>query len=376
MRVGIDDRLSERKMTGVGRYLLNILKYIPECDDQNDYFLFSYGKLPQYEKGKIESISTIGFVPKGIFQQIISPFWLTFILPQYLKKYNIDLYFSPNHFLPLRKIKSKSIIVIHDVFHRVNKNYHPFYYRKYVDFFLPKAIKNSELIITISESSKKDILKFYNVPEEKIKVIYPAADEIFQEKELSIEDKEKYKTKYSLPDQFILYAGVLEERKNIEGIIKIADLLKDKTEIPILLFGKIGHRGEKYLREIKKRKNIRYEGFIESPDLSYIYNLAKIFLFPSFYEGFGLTALEAMQSGLPVVASDTSSLPEVIGSRGIMHNPNDYEGFAKDIMTLLENEDFYDKIKKEGIERAKNFSWRETTKEIIKLFNWIYEVEK
>lgn len=369
MRIGIDARLLERKMTGVGRYLLNILRYISEYDNQNDYFLFSYGKLSQYEKGKIKSVSTLNFTPQGVFQKLISPFWLNFVLPKCLEKYKIDLFFSPNHFLPFKKIKAKSIIVIHDVFHKVDKKFHPFYYRVYVDFFLPRAIRNSNLIITISDCSKKDIIKFYNVPEAKIKVIYEAADDIFRPQNLIPEQKEELERKYNLPEKFILYTGVLEERKNIEGVIKIADLLKDKTETPILLFGKIGHGGKKYLRELQKRENIQYKGFVKSKDLPYLYNLATIFLFPSFYEGFGLPVLEAMQSGLPVVASNASSLPEVIGEGGIMHNPKDYEGFATDIIKLLEDKDFYDKMREKGIERAKNFNWGKTTKEIVETFN-------
>lgn len=372
MKIGIDARLLERKMTGIGRYLLNILRYIPEGDKANDYFLFSYGKLLQYENQKIKSIPTLNFSPQGVLQKILSPFWLNFILPNYLEKHRIDLFFSPNHFLPLKKLKSKSVIVIHDVFHKVNKNFHPFYYRKYVDFFLPKAIKNSDLIITISECSKKDIIRFYNVSEEKIKVIYLAAEEIFQPRELTREQKENLIKKYNLPENFILYIGALEERKNIEGIARIADLLKSKTEIPVLLFGKIGHRGTQYLKEIKKRKNIQYKGFIENEDLSFIYNLAAVFLFPSFYEGFGLPILEAMQSGLPVVVSNTSSLPEILGEGGIKHLPEDYKGFTDSITKLLENKDFYGRIKKYGIERAQNFNWEKTTKEVVKLFNQTY----
>ena len=260
MRIGIDARLLEKKMTGVGRYLLNILKNIPGMDKDNEYFLFSYGKLSQFERERIKSISTIKFVPKGIFQKTFSPFWLNFVLPKYLKKYKINLFFSPNHFLPLKKLKIKSVIVIHDVFHKIDKKFHPFYYRKYVDFVLPKSIKNSDLIITVSECSKRDIIKFYSVSEEKIKVIYPAADEIFQSRELNSDQKEKLKRKYNLPEKFILYVGVLEERKNIEGIVKIADLLRERTRVPILLFGRIGHRGKVYLDEIKKRKNIQYKG--------------------------------------------------------------------------------------------------------------------
>ena len=369
MRVGIDARLLEKKMTGVGRYLFNILKHIPKVDTENDYFLFSYGGLPQWENAAIKSVSTFRFAPKGVFQKIISPVWLNFVLPKYLEKYKINLFFSPNHFLPLKKLKSKSIIVVHDVFHKVHPNFHPFYYRKYVDFFLPRSMKNSDLIITISESSKKDIIKFYKVPETKIKVIYEAASETFRPRNLTLEQKEKIKAKYHLPDRFILYTGVIEERKNIEGIIKIADLLKDKTKTPILLFGRIGHHGKKYLKEIRKRTNIQYKGFVEGKDLPYIYNLAAIFLFPSFYEGFGLPVLEAMQSGLPVVTSNTSSLPEILGEEGIMHNPKDYEGFARGIIKLLDNKDFYDKIKKQGIRQAQNFSWQKTTREVVKIFN-------
>jgi glycosyltransferase involved in cell wall biosynthesis len=371
MKIGIDVRVLERKMTGVGRYLLNILKNLPECDNQNDYFLFSYGKLPQYEKERIKSIPTLKFTPQGIFQKAISPFWLNFVLPKYLEKYKIDLFFSPNHFLPLKKIKPKSIVVIHDVFHKIDKNFHPLYYRKYADLLLKRAVKYTELIVTISESSKRDIIRFYNVPEEKIKVIYEAAEEIFQPRNLSEFEKIKLREKYNLPEKFILYIGVLEKRKNIDGIIKIADLIKDKTETPIFLFGRIGYEGNQYIKEIKKRRNIQYKGFVENQDLPYIYNLATIFLFPSFYEGFGLPVLEAMQSGVPVLTSNTSSLPEIVGEAGLMHEPRDFENFAKDIIKLLEDRNFYDKMKNKGLEQAKKFSWKKTTIEVVDLFNRI-----
>jgi glycosyltransferase involved in cell wall biosynthesis len=372
MNIAIDTRLLERKMTGVGRYLLNILKNLTECDEQNDYFLFSYRRLPQYEKERIKSISTLKFTPQGIFQKATSPFWLNFVLPKYLEKYKIDLFFSPNHFLPIKKIRPKSIVVIHDVFHKIDKNFHPLYYRKYADFLLKRAVKNSELIIAVSESSKRDIIRFYNVPEEKIKVIYEAAEDAFQPRDLSEIEKRKLREKYNFPEKFILYIGVLEERKNIEGIIKIADLIKDKTETPIFLFGRIGYKGNQYIKEMKKRRNIQYKGFVENQDLPYLYNLATIFLFPSFYEGFGLPVLEAMQSGIPVLTSNTSSLPEIVKDGGIMHDPRDYEKFAKSIMKLLEDKDFYYKMRNKGLEQAKKFSWKQTTKELVNLFNQIY----
>jgi glycosyltransferase involved in cell wall biosynthesis len=156
---------------------------------------------------------------------------------------------------------------------------------------------------------------------------------------------------------------------------------REKKDVYFVL---IGRPALDYKNIIKKSQKIR-EGHIifldaESKDIPFIYNLANVFFFPSFYEGFGLSPLEAMQSGTPVVASNASSLPEVIGEEGggggLMREPNDYQGFANDILKLSEDKNFYQEIREKGVEQAKNFSWRKTTEEIIEVFNQIYETEK
>lgn len=371
MRIGIDARLLENRMTGIGRYLAGILKYIPEIDRENEYYLFSFSDLDNYKKRGFKVIATgeKNLIPSRIF----SPLWLNFVLPKFLKKNKIDLFFEPNYFLPLSNKEIKNVITVHDLFQKIDKNYQQFYYRKYLDFFLPRAIKNSNAIIAVSENTKKDIIEFYNISEGKINVIYEAADEIFQPRDLDKEHKQKLISKYNLPSEFILYVGVIENRKNITGILKIADILqKNKNNIKITLIGNPGFGFKQIYEDIKNKNNIYYLDNIEGEDLPYIYNLAKIFLFPSFYEGFGLPPLEAMQSGIPVLSSNTSSLPEVVGEGGIMHNPEDYESFSQDIIKLLEDRDFYDKIRRKGIRQARNFSWRETAKKIVGIFNQVY----
>lgn len=371
MRIGIDARLLEKRMTGIGRYLSGILKYILEVDKDNKYYLFSLHNLEDYEKRGFGIVATgeKDIVPRRIY----SPFWLNLVLPKFLEKNKIDLFFEPNYFLPLWNKEIKNIITIHDLFHKIDKNYQQFYYRKYLDFFLPKSIKESSTILTVSENTKKDIIKFYSVPKDKIHVIYEAADEMFQPRSLDEKYRQRLISRYNLPSIFILYVGMIENRKNIVGILKIADILqRNRRDIKTVLIGGSGFGFGQIYREIKKRNNIYYLDYIRGEDLPYLYNLARIFLFPSFYEGFGLPPLEAMQSGLPVLASKTSSLPEVIGDGGIMHNPEDHKSFAQDIIKLLEDKDFYDRIRRKGINQAQKFNWRESANKIVNIFNQVY----
>ncbi|MCX6759141.1 MAG: glycosyltransferase family 1 protein [Candidatus Nealsonbacteria bacterium] len=381
MRIGIDARLLEREMTGIGRVVAGILNCIRSLDKDNEYFLFSFGNLENYRKKGFTIIPTGR--NKVIPSEVYSPIWLNFILPRYIKKNNIDLFFFPSSLIPTVNLRCKKVILLCDVFHKVNKNYHPFFYRKYLDLFLNFSIKKSNLVLTISENSKEDIINFYKVPGGKIKMVYLAAGEEFRPRLLTPEEKEYLIKKYNLPPNFILYIGIIDFRKNINAIIETADILvnREKKDVYFVL---IGRPALDYKNIIKKSQKIR-EGHIifldaESKDIPFIYNLANVFFFPSFYEGFGLSPLEAMQSGTPVVASNASSLPEVIGEEGggggLMREPNDYQGFANDILKLSEDKNFYQEIREKGVEQAKNFSWRKTTEEIIEVFNQIYETEK
>ena len=367
MNIGIDARLLERKMTGIGRFLSNILKELPSLDNQNRYFLFSYNKI-----NLIDPFFSNIFTGKYIFhEKLFSPYWTNIILPKYLQQYHIDIYFSVNKILPYKKNENvKYISVIHDVFYKLDKSYHPLYYRKYLDFFLNLSIRKSDLIITVSHNSKKDIIALFDVPSSKIHVVYEAADKGFYPIILSETEKYELKKDYELSDKLILYVGVIENRKNIYGILNIADLVyKNNKELKFLLIGRLGYGAKNILREIRKRKNVIYLSYVEDSTLKKLYSLSRAFIFPSFYEGFGLPPLEAMQSGVPVIVSNTSSLTEVVDSGGIMHSPTDYQLIFKDLMKLIEDDEYYQFWRQRGLERAKNFSTYKTTKHIVEIFN-------
>lgn len=368
MNIGIDARLLERKMTGIGRVLEVFLKSLPIVDNSNQYYLFSYDRLDFNEANYFKNIPTVKSIGS---QKLFAPFWINFILPYYLKKNKIDLFFSINQMLPMIKPKGiKYIFTLHDVIYRVNKSFHPFVYRKYLQFFTYFSIRNADLVITDSEYSKKDILKYYKIDQNKVKVVYSSANQYFQPMNLDADQIEKLKAKYGFQKYNVLYVGMIENRKNIRGIMKIADeIFTIRKDVGFILIGKIGYGGKELLKDIRERKNVFYLGSVDDNELKKIYNVSDIFLFPSFYEGFGFPPLEAMQCGTPVLSSDNTSLKEIVGNGGITHDAQDLISFRDDIIRLLDDKNLYEEVRKKGFEQAKKFNINFTAKDLVNTFN-------
>jgi glycosyltransferase involved in cell wall biosynthesis len=370
LNIGIDARLLGEKVTGITRYLINVLKYLPQYDTQNMYTLFTYNKTDFDSDFYIQHFVKTSKLPRQIKEHL----WLNLTLPKLLIENNIDLFFTPYILVPFKKKKSKNVIVIHDVMTKACGEYFTAYYKKYMSVIVPQAIKRSDAIITVSESAKNDIIKYYNVQEDNITVMHLWTDDKYKPSEIEKEQRKVFIKKYNLPEQFILYVGAIEERKNILGIIKISDILKSRNiDIKILLIGAKGFGFKRLNDEIKIRGDrIQHIEYIPENDLPLIYNLARIFLFPSFYEGFGLPPLEAMKCGLPVLAAKNSSLVEVVGDGGLLFDSKDYESFAESIVLLLNNKQEYTVIKNRAIEQSKKFK---PEREIIKLVNLFNSLE-
>lgn len=367
MNIGIDVRILERKMTGIGRILYTFLNSLPAFDKVNKYYLFSYEGIDFNKEFFVHITTGKGILP----QKIYAPIWFNFILPKHLKENNIDIFFSANQILPFHKVSQvKYVVMLNDVIYKVDKSFHPLIYRLYLSFFAFFSTKNSDLILTISEYSKKDILKYYDLNEQKIKVVYLAAEKKFKPLNLSDSEKSELRKKFKLPENTVLYLGVVENRKNIKGILKTADSIKAHgLDLTFLIIGRIGYGGKEIINEIRKRSNVIYMEHIPDELLSKIYNLSFAFIFPSYYEGFGYPPLEAMQSGLPVLCSNTTSLLEVIDDGGILLDPNDSEGFAIELKRLFNNKEYYNHCRSKAIDRAAKFSIESTTSKLVEIFN-------
>lgn len=372
MNIGIDARVLERRMSGIGRYLIDILKAIPSYTLVSNCTLFSMNKINFMEKINRANIffKIINTGSSKIPSKLFSPFWLNFVLPGLIDKNKIDIFLSPNHLLPAKSLRCKSVIVIHDLHHLTNKRNHSYFYRTYVNFQLPYSIKNSDIIIAISESTKDDIIKHFKVSPDKIKVIYRTADKKFKPTIICDKEREDLKIKLKLPERYVLYVGMIESRKNILGILKTADILHSKkVDIKFVLVGKPGYGFNFIEEEINKRENIIYLNYVEEEDIVSIYNLALLFFFPSYYEGFGLPPLEAMQCGVPVLCSNIPPLKEVVGSNGFLRDPEDHNGFAEDIISLINNSELYSDMKQRSINQAKKFSPDESIAKLFEIFN-------
>lgn len=370
MRIGIDARVLEKKVTGIGRTLEGILRNIPDIDESIEFVLFTNSPIHFHSKNCVTVVTNSNHTS----YKLLSPLWIYYILPSYLHKHGIDLYFSPNYYLPpsLHKKNIKSIVVVHDVIHKVKPEFHPFVYNTYLDVMVKHTIAKSDCIITDSVSSKRDIIHHYKIENNKVEVIYPFAHDKFYPRELSAEEKAVLQRKYRLPNEFILFVGVIEARKNITGILKINKRLQARgRNIPIVLIGREGYGGHELINQISSESNIQYLQYVEDDDLPLIYNLSKVFLFPSHYEGFGYPPLEAMKSGIPVVSSNAGSLPEIIGSNIPMADPDDTDSFVNEIEKLLFQDEYYNELKLRGMERAKIFEMRKSLDKFISVIHRI-----
>ena len=354
MRIGIDARLLAGNMTGISRYLWNLIKYIPYYDNENEYYLFTYEEIYNFD----ERYQIINIKKTKVPKQLFNHYWLNFKLPKLLEKNKIDIYFSPYILVPIKKGRYKNLIVIYDSMPKLFKEYYTFHYRKYMDLILPPAIKRSDAILTISESARQDIIKIHGVPPDKISYMHLWTDERYKPLNFNSRERMSLLKKFNLTNKFVLYVGAIEERKNIKLILDISDILHLKDiEIKIVLIGSPGYGFKKIMDGIQKRiDRIIYLQYVNEGDLPILYNLATLFLFPSHYEGFGLPPLEAMKCGLPVLSSNNSSLTEVVGQGGLMFQDNDSAAFAEAIISLLSDINFYNEQKAKALSQAEKFT--------------------
>ena len=236
------------------------------------------------------------------------------------------------------------------------------------------SIKNScrwaKKIIAVSKNTKRDLVRLYDVPEEKIEVIYEGVNQNFQFSIFNFQSI--YNDKILNHKPYLLFVGRLEKRKNVEGIIEAYKILKEKYDIPhkLILAGKPGFGYPNYKLLITNYKNdIILPGFVTEDEKWELMKNADIFLFPSFYEGFGLPILEAQALGVPVVTSNISSLPEVGGEAVAYCNPEEPASIADSVYELISNKEFRDGIIEKGYENVKKFSWELCASEIAKLLN-------
>jgi len=289
-----------------------------------------------------------------------------FVLPGYANRLQLDAVLFQTFFM--KKGKFKSIVFIHDI---LFKDYPQFFTWKERLYFKPlKWITSSaDRIITTTEFVKKELVRFhYAKPHQPIDLAPSGVTSIF--KPCYQHDPaflEHVKEKYKLPDSYLLFAGRLNARKNIQGLVGSLNFLEDK-KIPLVIVGEENWKApqiDELLSQKEIRERIIFTGFVTDDELAAIYAMAKAFCFPSFAEGFGLPPLEAMASGVPVIVSDTTSMPEVCSHAALFIDPGNPKNIAEKINSLLKNKTLYEQKKKEGLEWSRRYTWKRTAEGIM-----------
>jgi glycosyltransferase involved in cell wall biosynthesis len=240
-------------------------------------------------------------------------------------------------------------------------------YKKYI---LNLSVKKADAIIADSHSTRRDIIEFFKVDEKKIKVIHLGVESRFR----PISNVEGYRTRNNLPTKMILNIGTLEPRKNVVTLIRAFKRLQGRgfKNYVLIIAGEKGWLYKKIFEEIKSsgmERSIRLLGVVRDEELPLLYNCADLFVYPSLYEGFGLPPLEAMACGVPIITSNTSSLPEVVGNAGIMVDPNDIESLSDEMYRVLEDKELKHRMSRDGLKRSKMFTWEKTVNDVIKVYN-------
>lgn len=374
MDIGIlSDRLNRSK-TGIGIYTYNLIQGLVQTKKDLDNI-----HLINYEKTKdIYGLDEIIISnPLQKYSEKSFYFW-HLLLNNCLRKntLNIDIVHSPENAALFVKLKSqKKVITVYDITPRLfPETFTSLTVLRYRLLFA-KSLKTADKIITISDSTKRDLIEHYNIPSEKIVTIYLGVDRRF--KPLDQHAVTGYKQTHALNYPFILYVGTLEPRKNIPTLIRaFAKLKKQGLDHKLVIAGGKGwkyHSIFKLIEVLHLQKEVIFPGYIPAEDLPYLYNAADLFVYPSLYEGFGLPPLEAMACGTPVITSSTSSLPEVVSNAGILVEPSDVNLLAESMRKVLANEVLHASLKAKGLSRAKIFNWENCARETWNVYNDLYE---
>lgn len=385
MNIGFDGRLI-RNNTGIGRYTRSLfIQYLQNPRfHQDSFYLFldtPFSHPGNNQATLPESIETL----PGNVRVVTVPckrriLWTNWYIPPLLRHYHIDMYHAVCNFeLPVRKM-CRYVVTIHDLVPLFFPELVPRKHLIFFKLFMKRAAHTADLIITDSEHSKRDIARYLAVPEEKIRVIYLGYDAQQQE----VHDQEALQdalTRYGIRRPYLLFVGVIEPKKNLERLVDAFVLLRQDTadgkDLQLVITGGKGWFCEQLyhkVRELSLENHILFTGFVPDDDLPYLYSGAELFVFPSIYEGFGLPVIEAMFYGTPVVTSNVSSLPEIVGEAGVLVDPESPESISQGIASVLSDERQQLRMKHAGRRQAQQFSWQRTAEQTYNVYREVYQM--
>jgi glycosyltransferase involved in cell wall biosynthesis len=378
MRVGINAQFWDRAATGSGQYLRNLVPALEQASD-DEYLLIGPRRIavsgPRPGNEYLASTPFDGYSEKAAklyFEQIA--------FPRLCRELELDLAHVPYFASPLLP-PLPTVVTVHDLIPIVLPAYRGSLLVRLYTGLVAAAARRAQLILTDSESSRRDILARLGVPAERVRVIYlaPGADY------LPVTDRarlEMTRRKYRLPEQFILYLGGFDRRKNVQGLLQAYKSagVSPGQKYPLVLAGRLPTKESalfpnlrRIIAQLELEEAVVPIGWVAEEDKPALYTLASLFVYPSFYEGFGLPVLEAMACGTPVVVSRAASLPEIVGEAGLLVDPQGVTQIGRAIVSVLSDETLRRELREKGLAQARRFSWQKTAQQTLAAYREVLE---
>ena len=379
MNIGYDGKRAFQNKTGLGNYSRSLLTILNRYFSQHQYILFAPKQTHLFDTHHFNNIRTI--LPDNLWYQKLPALWRRMGMVKQIAQTKLDIYHGLSNELPsgIEKLNIKSVVTIHDlIFERFPQTYH--LDERYTHRWkIKRACKIADAVIAISEQTKNDLIDYYGVPAYKITVCYQSCNPIFEQPITAIE-KAAVKKKYNLPDRYFLFVSSIAPRKNLIAICKAMIALKDEIHIPLVVIGN-GKKEKEEAKRLMKANGMeqrllllnelpaaKEDSFTNATDFPAIYQQATALVYPSIFEGFGLPILEAMWSGLPVICSNTSSMPEVAEDAALYFSPNDTVTLAQHLRAIASDDQLVQTLKEKGLKQAKKFSTETYANHIMQVY--------
>lgn len=369
VKIGVNAAMLIAAKTGIGHYVASLLEALSEVDTENEYYL--YAPRP-FNVPNLKESFKVRVIPARH-----TLWWSQKMLPQALVEDKIELFWGGNYSLPLWPEHIKKVVTIHDfVYFRYPKTL-PFRINIHLRTAMPLYLRKAHHVLADSHNTAEDLQQIYGFPEHRITVAHLAArPEFFQE----TEEKrvEEVLSRYNLSRGYMLFVGTVEPRKGVDTILKALAAYKKKTgsRVQLVIVGQTGWKVKEIpglVQQLSLQESVRFLDYVETAELPQLYKGASLFVYPSLYEGFGLPVLEAMASGVPVITSNTSSLPEVAGEAAIYVDPGDVQGLCTQMEKVLQDKVLQRRLSNMGQTQASDFSWRMTAEKTLQVFHKVME---
>jgi glycosyltransferase involved in cell wall biosynthesis len=368
MKIGFDAKRAFLNHTGLGNYSRSVITSLAQYFPENEYFLYTPKTIQNARTAQLAQSRNLQIRQPSF--PLFKSLWRSRLIVPQLRKDKLDIYHGLSHELPagLQKTNIRSVVTMHDLIFLRYPQYYKLADRKIYEAKFRYACSHADKIVAISRQTKRDLCSYFNTPEEKIEVIYQSCDALFT-REQPPGALKKIKEKYRLPDQYLLSVGTVEERKKLLLTVQALTMLPDAVKLVVV------GKGKAYLEKVKAfiavhnlRDRVFFLENIPFTDLPAIYQLADIFIYPSEFEGFGIPILEALYSGVPVIAATGSCLEEAGGPDSIYIHPTDKEGLVQAILQIRSNEKLRADMIAAGKKYAALFTERRQAEQLMELY--------